>query len=195
MKQWRDLVCAEADRADLAFAGQVAITTSPTESDTDETSAAAATAPDMDGIQVSNRRYGFALTVPAHWSGRMAIRTIQRPRVLGVEVPIPTYHFDNEAQLPQTSTDWNFLALSGPADVTLELEIVEEPIPTTYAAEVAGMEERGELDAIIQSNESIDQPPFRGFSIVADLTRLKVALDTGVVRRIWLGTEAFHLGI
>lgn len=201
LKQWRAMVYEHADQSDTAFAAGV----SAAEDERPEETAGAGPVPiagesasepaPAGTIRVQNRRFGFSLLVPEHWSGKMCIRRIEKLKILGIQTPIKAYAYDNETELPATSDDWNYLALEGSADVSFELEVLEGPIPTTYDAQMEEVKRRGEEKGLIQSDPSIDQPPFKGFSMAANLAPGGVGIDTGIVRRIWLGTPDYHLSI
>ncbi len=202
LKQWRGLVYDHGDDADLAFSRQVQGETAGVANDCAPDHAAADSGipvvqpqQAVSGVAVKNRPRGFVLTIPQHWTGRMAIRKTERLKLLGVELPIPTLVFDNEAHLPQTTDDWNFLELQGLGGVSFELEVADGPVPTTYAAEMTALEKNGQSDGIVQTFPEISQDGLSGFSIIYDLRTGAVSLDTGVVRRVWLGNDEYHLNI
>lgn len=168
LKVWAKLLEGEADVADRTFADGAARTDG------------------QGGTHlVANRRYGFALTVPDGWTGRVA-RKVRRPlRIFGIETSIRLIQTEGTARLPGPADDWTFLEIEGLTSSKLHIWASDGPMTVdleTAKARYAG----GAGSRIIQTDDSLRVGPYAGFSIIRED-------KDGASRYIQLGADDWHL--
>jgi len=74
-----------------------------------------------------NRRFGFSMTIPAHWVGRIGLQESAPFRILSLETPFKqTRRLSNEP-LHKPPESWNFIAVAGRSGMRFTVNINQGP--------------------------------------------------------------------
>lgn len=77
--------------------------------------------------QLENRRFGFAITVPEHWVGRIGLQERAPFRILGFEMPFKQLLTKSDEPLHRAPPAWNFIAVAGRSGMKFKVNVNEGP--------------------------------------------------------------------
>ena len=114
LMQWREAVERRATEDARGFSGRFA-------------EPAAAGAPASGSRAIENRRYGFSMTIPERWVGRIGLRQPAPLRLFGLELPIGRVREVSNEPLHAAPDDWNYIAVTGRSGMKFGVDISDGP--------------------------------------------------------------------
>lgn len=93
----------------------------------------AAPAPPGSGMRrVANNRFGFSITLPEHWVGRIGLQERARLRILGLELPVQKVRQSSNEPLHKPPESWNFISVSGRSGMKFRINVNPGPPVATF---------------------------------------------------------------
>ena len=124
----------------------------------------AAPAPQEDANERSrrleNRRFGFAITLPSRWVGRIGVEKKKPLTLLGMRLPIPTLDRVVDRPLHDPPEAWNFIEVRGRSGMKFTLTVERGPAPV---ASKAARARAGE--ALVDADADLRQGPLTGYRV------------------------------
>lgn len=76
---------------------------------------------------MSNNRFGFSITLPEHWVGRIGLQERARLRILGLELPFRKVRRLSNEPLHKPPESWNFISVSGRSGMKVRINVNPGP--------------------------------------------------------------------
>lgn len=82
--------------------------------------------------RLMNRAFGFAMTLPEGWVGRIGVQSSIRLNILGLNMPFKQVRKLSNEPIHKAPETWNFIAISGGSGMHLKVIVNEGPPAVTF---------------------------------------------------------------